>query len=133
MSIQRPVHDLHTPWLTCWQAWYLSALIGVFLVIVVTAGVQRPAYLGLLCQHSAGLKMAVMAGLLLGVGTAEYLVSCSCLNRALARAEGGARTVYRVLIATIAVGYFLFFYLPAVFTVLVGPAAVQIQDSSWGG
>jgi hypothetical protein len=133
MAIQRPVHDIRTPWLTCWQTWYLSVLIGVFLVILVTAGVQRPAYLGLLWQHSAGFKMAVMAGLLLGVGTAGYMVGCGCLNRAMARSEGGSRMLYRVLIATIAVGYFVFFYLPAVFTVLVGPAAVQIQDSLRGG
>jgi hypothetical protein len=48
-------------------------LLGVFGVLLVTAGVQRPAYVGVLWQHSAGFKMAVMGGLLLGVGTAGYL------------------------------------------------------------
>ena len=101
------------------------------LVILVTAGVQRPAYLGVLWQRSAGFKMAVWASLLLTVGTAGYVAGCWCLNRA--TVLGGPRTLYRVLMAAIAVGYSVFFYLPAVFTVLIGPAAVQIQNSLRGG
>jgi hypothetical protein len=129
MAADRHVHEARTPWLTGWQGGFLALLIGVLLVILGTAAVQRPDYLNVLWNHSLGFKMAATAAVLLSLGTAGFVLGCFWINRASARLEGKRKPIFHVLLVVLAVGYVVLFYLPAVFTALIGPAAVQIQEN----
>jgi hypothetical protein len=105
--------------------------LGVQLVAVVAVGVfvwvRNPDYASLLWTDSLGIKMSVGSLVLLAAGTMLYLVGCAYLNELFAR-RGTARAFLLGLLRYSFVAVcFVVFFLPATFTMLVGPAAIQIQ------
>ena len=86
-------------------------------------------YLSLLWLSPTGMRMLIMSVLLLILNFAGFLGICLWLNHATPAGDDrrqGRRTFGHVAAALL---FLLLFYTPVFFVILVGPAAISIQDS----
>lgn len=104
------------------QVFALSIPATILAVIVVMMNANMPGSLDLLVTNPTGIKMTVAAGAWLALGLAAYFLGCVVLNRYL---RGSDRSLFTVLLG---IACFVVFFLPAVYVLYVGPAAVKIQE-----
>jgi len=86
-------------------------------------------YTILLWRSPMGLRMLIIAVLLLLVNFAVFLGLCLWFNYAMPAKDDtkrGRRTVAHWVLGLLLL---LFFYLPIVFVILIGPAAIAIQEN----
>jgi hypothetical protein len=105
----------------------LEALVVLGLLFVMNV-LQRD-YIAMLWQTPMGLRMLIMAVLLLLVNFAVFLGLCLLFNYTMPAGDDskrGRRTAAHWVLGLL---LFLFCYLPIVFVILVGPAVISIQES----
>ncbi len=113
-------------WLTRGQVALRAFGLGLpaaLLLVLLAVDYQRTS---LLFRDPLGQKMLTAAGALLVVGLGLHLPACVALNRVAPPGNDGLRARRMVLSFLLEGTHFLFFCLPAVFVLLVGPAAVTI-------
>jgi hypothetical protein len=98
-------------------------LLAALFVVLLAIGFERTS---LLFRDPLGQKMVGTAGALLAVGLVLSLLGCVCLNQAAPAGNETLQTRRLVLSVLLEAAHFLLFYLPAVFVLLIGPAAIQI-------
>jgi hypothetical protein len=109
--------------------WWQLGLYTIPLVIIagraLTLWLQKPDYVRLLWQDPMGVKMLTAASVLLVVGAVVYLGGCLIINSFVARPKWG--TLATVLQMLLVLAWLVLFCAPAVYMLLIGPAAIQIQ------
>jgi hypothetical protein len=126
MTTERP-SAASGPWFTGGQLGWLGVQWAVIAVLGLFLAATKADYVTLLWSDPLGLKMAASAAGLLAVGSAIYLAGCLFLNRYGGRSPTGRGVGYWLFTAVFVPLCFVVFFLPAVFTIMVGPAAIQIQ------
>jgi hypothetical protein len=112
------------PFLRRDQILLLVFLPGCITAIYVGMLLFKRDYAALLYQHPLGVKMLTVALVDLAIGQVTFLVYFILVNRL-----GGERVVPSGIRFLVIVAALLLFYLPVVFVILVGPAAIQITES----
>jgi hypothetical protein len=107
---------LLTPWQWGWLALQL-------VVLGVAASVINEGNLPLLWQDPSGIQMVLWAIVLLVVNGLAFTGGCVLFNRFVA----ANHLVRLFLVGALATTCFFLLYLPVVFVLLYGPAAVAIQ------
>jgi hypothetical protein len=128
MTDERPNESRRGSWFTGWQLTWLGVQFGFLVVLGVVLEVGNGDYVSVLWSDPLGVKMAASAAGLLAVWAIVYLLGCVLLNRLFTPSDSGRGPLYWLLVTVGQPLGFIVFYLPAVFTLLVGPAAVQIQQ-----
>lgn len=116
-------------WWTGGQLAFVAFEAMAVLAVVVGVYVLQPDYVALLWQHPTGIKMLVVSVLLLVVNFAGFLGLCLWFNHRMPpgdETKQGRRTIAHWLFALL---FLVFLYLPVMFVILVGPAAIAIQES----
>ncbi|OAI55100.1 hypothetical protein AYO44_02880 [Planctomycetaceae bacterium SCGC AG-212-F19] len=114
------------PW-TWDQISFLVAQIGGLAVLFLAVFIVNPNYARLLYTDPVGVKMSLLATILVGINAGSYLLICFVVNRAW---PPGARTRGQVTVLTLLSGlHFILFGLPVVYIILVGPAAITIMNN----
>lgn len=114
-------------WFRSWQLSLLVLPVAVIAAIALFLWLQKPDYLSLLWRDPVGIKMLSVAGTLLVVGAAVYLGGSLVINRFVAYPEWG--TLATVLQMLLVLAWLVLFCMPGVYVVLIGPAAIQIQQN----
>jgi hypothetical protein len=111
------------PWLTRAQAGWLLLQLVAFLAVAAAAPATGLGDLSLLLREPLGQKLLIAAGVCLLLNTGILTAGFALLNRTTASGRPGvSRTATVVLCA----GCFVLLFLPEVFVVLNGPAAVSV-------
>lgn len=101
-------------------------LLGVILLVMLLVNFEGTS---LLFRDPLGRKMLLQAMTLLACGLALHLLACAALNQLAPPGDEALRARRRVLSWLLESAYFLIFYLPVVFVLVVGPAALTIMDA----
>jgi hypothetical protein len=113
--------------LTTPQALWLTAQVAVLAGVVWAQFFQRPDTWDRFWCDALGMRQAVGAAVLLLVNFAALAGGCCALNRS-AGAAAGPRALLRGALAGVLYGVcFVALYLPALFVLLIGPAAVNLR------
>jgi hypothetical protein len=128
--------DLQMPssiWWTVGQWSFIAAEVLGLLSLWIGMSVLQPDYISVLWTHPSGLRMLITGMALLILNFVGFLGLCLVFNHwmpATDESKRGRRAVaHGVLIAIL----LLLFYLPFVFIITVGPAAIQIQENLTNG
>jgi hypothetical protein len=116
-------------WWTGGQLAFVAIEAVALLTILLVSYVVRPDYTRMLMLHPAGIKMLIVSVLLLIINFVGFLGICLWFNRAMPpgdETKEGRRTVAHWAVALV---FLLLFYAPFVFVILVGPAAIAIQEN----
>jgi hypothetical protein len=108
---------------------WLGLQAGLVLGLWAVLAVVNPEYAGLLFRHPTGVKLVVGALALLVVYFAGSLLLYVALDQMAPPRDDSQRAVRRSHAGLLVGVMFIVFYLPAVFVILVGPAAIRIMDS----
>lgn len=114
-----------------WNRLQLSWLImpSAFLAFMLAAAfLLNPSYTKRLFTNPQGVKMAVGAAVLFVAGTIAYLAVCAWINNYYPAEDERRGRINRFLSNLFGTIYLLVSYLPAVFTIWVGPAALRISE-----
>ena len=113
-----------------WFTWLQLTWVGLQLLgLAAVGGVQYardPDTFRLLWADPMGRKMLLTGGAVLAGGIALLLAACVPLNRWAGRDPRRRLALYRGLMVGLGAFQFAAFYLPAVFALTVGPAAVAV-------
>lgn len=114
----------HGPLLTRRQwSWLVMQLLVVGVCLIISH-LENPDRLRLLWQDPLGIRLSLIACGMLLTNALAFGAGCVLLNRWI----GLQSLVLRpTLVATVAGICLFFLYLPAVFVVLNGPAAISVQ------
>jgi hypothetical protein len=82
-----------------------------------------PDQAALLWNTDIGVKMSLFAIVALALNAGRFVLACVLANRSGSTGVRRAVSIVAGLVLT------MFFYLPSAFVVLIGPAAIQIQNS----
>ena len=117
-SLRRP--SLTTPP----QAFWLTAQAAFLVGVVAWQSAVHSDAMTLFCTDASGIKLAIVAALLTGANFACLLGGFWLLNRMTGPGRGLLRNGLLGLLCCVTS---VLFYLPALFTLWVGPAAIQIR------
>jgi hypothetical protein len=112
---------------TAFESWQLKVFafpLVALAALAVVLLVQKPDYVSLLWKDPMGVKMLLVSVALVAVGSAVYLGGSLLVNRLAGESRGAGATLLQV---GLAVAWVAFFVMPAAFTLMIGPAAIQIQ------
>ncbi len=101
-------------------------LLAALLLVRLAVDYQRTS---LLFHVPLGQKMLTGAASLLGVGLVLHLLGCVAINQLAPAADEALLPRRRLLTLLLAVVNLVLFCFPAVFVLLVGPAAVEIVQT----
>jgi hypothetical protein len=107
------------------EAFLVLVLLGYFLVL-------KPDYVNLLWTHPTGIKMLLGAAVLLIINFGAFLGTCMLVNHWAPPGNEDRRAV-RVAVHWLVGGILaILFYFPVLFVLLVGPAAIAIEQNLAG-
>jgi hypothetical protein len=123
LLVQRPA-PIWTPGQLAFLAGQFTVLVAVYMFLRAT----NWAYLQILFTHPVGIKMLIIAVVMMLINAALYLGLTFALNQALLRGEGRRKT-HAVLAVLLACVHLILFFIPALYVLLAGPAAIQIMEN----
>lgn len=126
--MERPNFAGRPVWWTVGQLLVMAVeaivLVGCFAMLLLT----RYNYVSVLWTHPVGVRMLIIAGLLTIGNFLSFLGITWLLNRLLP--PGPDAGVARVLVhLVVGIILFLLLYVPVLFILFTGPAAILIQDN----
>jgi hypothetical protein len=111
------------PWPSLFPVLWLGLQLAVLALIIIVADQQS---LSLLWTTAMGQKMLLIAGIMFALNVAVYWpLSRWLLRRGLASRNPAS---WWVGLAALTVGCLFFLVLPSVYTLLIGPSAIKIQQ-----
>ncbi len=119
--IDPPATSEARPLLTKVQLGWLAFQLVILATVAVGASMQNKDF-SLLWKDAAGQKMLLWAGIYLLGNVALFVGGCVVGNRWI-----GSRLWRNVLVVALAVAGSVFLYLPVLFVLLLGPAALAVQ------
>jgi hypothetical protein len=128
--------DLANPALVLWTLeQFLTPLvaIGALVVLYLVLRFFNYDYLAMLWTHPTGVRMSITAVLSVLLGCAFYYPLCLALNWLAPPGDDRRRRLRRWLSLIVLIAFLVLFICPAVFVLLVGPAALRIEDSLLDG
>jgi hypothetical protein len=124
--------DLQLPasiWWTGWQLAFVAVEAAALVVVFLWMYVLQYDYLSPLWQTPTGMRMLIMGVLLLILNFAGFLGICLWLNHATPAGDERRQGRRAFGHAAAALLFLLLFYAPVFFVILVGPAAIAIQEN----
>ncbi|MBP3960923.1 hypothetical protein J8F10_37350 [Gemmata sp. G18] len=127
MTTGAPAETKPSAWPKLWQFTLLGLPLLALAALVLSLWFRKPDYMAVLWRDPMGVRMLTGSVGLLLVGAGLYLGGCALLNRFTARSRWGkGATVAQIgLVAA----WVVVFCAPVAFVCLIGPAAIQIQNS----
>lgn len=126
--MERPNFTAHPGWWTVGQLAFVAAEAIVLAGCVAVLLLTRYDYVHVLWTHPVGVRMLSIAALLTVGNFLSFLGITWLLNRLLPPGPdaGVARVLVHVVVGTI---LFLLLFVPVLFILFTGPAAILIQDN----
>jgi hypothetical protein len=124
-SFVLPPSRLWTPGQMKWVLGRAGAL-AIFLLGLLLVQFK---YTSILFTHQHGQRMLVMAVALAALGMAVEMALWLALNRFLPPWDQGKRIIRLGLTWSLGAMFFVLFYLPLVFVLIVGPATIRISET----
>ncbi|MBI3409039.1 MAG: hypothetical protein HY040_11885 [Planctomycetes bacterium] len=116
---------LFAPWQWCWLGLQVA---GLGLAAWVAQAVYQED-VSLLWRDPIGVKLVLSGGVMFLLNAILFLGGCAFVSRVI----GSGKPLLRAGLGLVLAGScFIFFYMPALFVVLNGPAAISIQRSLAG-
>lgn len=113
--------------LTAGQWGWLAIQAAGLLAVIGWQAAAQPDTFPLLWKDPVGVKMTSVACVVLAVHFMAQMAGYAVINRYARRGPGGL-----ALAALVSVVCLLLLYLPVVFVILLGPAAIRIQNTMLG-
>lgn len=118
--------------LTAGQWGWLSIQAAGLLAVIGWQAAAQPDTFPLLWKDPVGVRMTSVACVVLAVHFMAQMAGYAVINRYTRREPGKPGVTSLALAALVSVGCLLLLYLPVVFVILLGPAAIRIQNTMLG-
>ena len=116
-------------WLTGWQWSFLGFPFLGLLLVIFWMNTPQPEAFRLLYQDPAGVKMLAFAVGFVVVNVVVFGGGSMLLNRTLGRNWPDQVVPYSILSVGLHIVCFFFLYLPVVYVLWIGPAALLIRQN----